>query len=82
MTPLQTIEGFSDLQLNVEVQIDRKPLTLREILQLGPNSVIKLTRSAGENIDVLIGGCPVCHGEILIINDTVGIRITDFREED
>jgi flagellar motor switch protein FliN/FliY len=82
MTPLQTIESFSDLAMDIEVQVDRKSLTLRQVLELGVNSVVKLTRSAGENMDVLIGGTLVCHGEIVVIEDTVGIRITDFREED
>ena len=80
MTALQTIEGFSDLKLDIEVQIDRKPLTLRQILGLAPNSVLKLNRPAGESIDILIGGTSICRGEIVIIDETVGIRITDFRE--
>jgi flagellar motor switch protein FliN/FliY len=82
MTPLQTIEGFADLKVDLEIEVDRKSLTLRQILELGLNSVVKLTRSAGENIDVLVGGVLVCHGEIVIIENAVGIRITDFREED
>lgn len=82
MTPLQEIEEFADLRLDVEVQLDRKPLTLRDILQLESDSVIRLPRSAGENIDVLVGGALVCFGEIVIIEDSVGVRITDFREDD
>jgi flagellar motor switch protein FliN len=82
MTSLQDIEGFSDLQLEVEVQLDRKLMTLRQIMELTKDSVIKLPRSAGENIDLLIGGSLVCFGEIVIINDTVVVRITDFREEE
>lgn len=82
MTPLQEIDNFADLQLEVEVQLDRKPMRLRQILDLEKNSVIKLPRSAGESIDILIGGALVCYGEIVIIEDTVGVRITDFREED
>lgn len=82
MTPLQEIDNFADLQLEVEVQLDRKPMRLRQILDLEKNSVIKLPRSAGESIDILIGGELVCYGEIVIIEDTVGVRITDFREED
>ncbi len=82
MTPLQEIDEFADLHLDVEAQLDRKPLTLKEILQLDANSVIRLPRLAGENIDVLIGGSLVCFGEIVIIEDTVGVRITDFREDD
>lgn len=56
MTPLQEIDEFSDLRLEVEVQLDRKPLMLRQILDLDAESVIPLPRSAGEHIDVLIGG--------------------------
>jgi len=82
MTPLQEIEEFADLRLDVEVQLDRKPLTLRDILQLETESVIRLPRSAGENIDVLIAGTLVCFGEIVIIEDSVGVRITDFREDE
>lgn len=81
MTPLQEIEDFSDLSLDVEVQLDRKALTLRKILELDAESVIRLPRSAGENIDILIGGTLVCFGEIVIIEDAVGVRITDFRED-
>lgn len=81
MTPLQEIEDFSDLSLDVEVQLDRKALTLRKILELDAESVIRLPRSAGENIDILIGGALVCFGEIVIIEDAVGVRITDFRED-
>jgi len=55
---------------------------LNEILALAEGSVIKMTRSAGENIDLLIGGTPVASGEIVIIEETVGVRITDFNEED
>ena len=82
MSPLQETEGFSDLKLDVEVQLDRKLLSLRQILELDQNSVVKLPRSAGENVDVFVGGSLVCFGEIVIIDDTVGVRITDFREEE
>lgn len=82
MTPLQEIDEFADLRLEVEVQLDRKPLTLKEILKLDAGQVIPLARSAGENIDVIIGGSLICFGEIVIIEDMVGVRITDFREDD
>jgi flagellar motor switch protein FliN len=81
MSPLQEIECCSDLFLDVEIQLDRKPMTLRQILDLSGGSVIKLPRSAGENVDILIGGTAVCFGEIVVIDDTVRVRITDFREE-
>ena len=82
MIPIQEIEGYSDLCFDVEVQLDRKQMTLESILELERDSVIRLPRSAGENVDILIGGALVCFGEIVIIEDTVGVRITDFREEE
>ncbi len=81
MTAMEMIEGFSDLSIDVEVQIDKRSMTLRQILELESSSVIKLPRSAGENIDILVGGTLVGHGEVVASGDTVGIRITDFREE-
>ena len=81
MTPMETIEGFADLRMDIEVQVDKKPMTLRQILELEESSVLKLGRSAGENIDILVGGSLVGHGEVVASEDSVGIRITDFREE-
>lgn len=81
MTAMEMIEGFADLRIDVEVQIDEKPMTLRKILALENSSVIKLPRSAGENIDILIGGALIGHGEVVVSDQSVGIRITDFREE-
>jgi flagellar motor switch protein FliN/FliY len=82
MSPIQEIEGYSDLCFDVEVQLDRKQMSLESILELEAGSVVRLPRSAGENVDILIGGAIVCFGEIVIIEDTVGVRITDFREEE
>jgi flagellar motor switch protein FliN/FliY len=57
-------------------------MTMREILSLDQGSVIKMIRSAGENIDIYVGGAMLGSGEIVIIEETVGVRITDFNEED
>ncbi|MEQ1945890.1 MAG: FliM/FliN family flagellar motor switch protein [Bryobacteraceae bacterium] len=82
MTAFEEIAYFADVPLDVDIELDRRKMTVEEILALEPGSVVKLPRSAGENIDVLIGGTVVGSGEIVIIEDTVGVRITDFREED
>ena len=82
MAPVQEIEGFSDLPLKIEAQLDCTVMSLRELLNLAPESTIKLSRPAGDNIDLLVGGSVLCSGEIVIINEAIGIRITDFREED
>jgi flagellar motor switch protein FliN len=78
MNSLQQIGNLADVPVEVEVELDRKITTLRQILQLEIGSVLKMTRSAGENIDILVGGALVGFGEIVIIEDTMGVRITDF----
>ena len=66
----------------IEVELDRKTLKVSEILRLAPGSVLKMDRSAGENIDIRVGGTLVGFGEIVILEDKMGVRITDFNEED
>ncbi|MBV8845581.1 MAG: FliM/FliN family flagellar motor switch protein [Bryobacterales bacterium] len=82
MTALDQIGHLSDIPVYVDVELARKIMTVGEILSLEEGSVLNMTRSAGENIDLLIGGAPVASGEIVIIEEAVGVRITDFAEED
>jgi flagellar motor switch protein FliN len=82
MTALEQIGHLSDIPVYVDVELARKIMPLGEVLALEEGSVINMTRSAGENIDLLIGGAPVASGEIVIIEETLGVRITDFAEED
>jgi len=81
MTTLEEIAHLADIRMNVDVELDRTTMTVRSLLTLEPGSVIAMRRSAGENIDILIGGAQIGSGEIVIIEDTVGVRITDFRED-
>jgi len=78
MTPFQEIAGLADVPIEVEVQLGHKILTIAQTLELGPESVIRMARSAGDNIDILVGGTLIGYGEIVIIEDAVGVRITDF----
>jgi flagellar motor switch protein FliN/FliY len=80
--PLNEIARFADVPVEVEVELDRRVLTVREILDLNPGSVIGMTRSAGENIDLYVGGKLVGYGEIVLIENNIGVRITDFKIED
>ena len=82
MTPLQEIADLADVTVDVEVELGRKIMTIAQILQLGPDSVVRMGRSAGDNIDILIGGTLIGYGEIVIIEDAVGVRITDFSLEE
>ena len=80
MTALEEIGHLSDVPIAVEIELARKTMPLRDILALIVGSVIKMPRSAGENIDILAGGALIGSGEIVVIEDTVAVRITDFRE--
>ncbi len=82
MTALEKVAHIADVPISVEVCLDRRIMTLREILELENGAVIKMSRSAGENIDVLVGSDVIGYGEIVIIEDTVGVRITDFLSEE
>ena len=82
MTALEKVAHIADIPISVEVALDRKIMTLRQILELETGAVIKMSRSAGENIDVLVGDDVIGFGEIVIIEDTVGVRITDFLSEE
>jgi flagellar motor switch protein FliN/FliY len=73
---------LADISLDIEVELDRKVVTVRSLLELEPQSVLKLSRSAGENIDILVGDALVAFGEIVVIEDMMGVRITDFNTEE
>jgi len=81
MTPQEQISQFADIPVPIEVELEREIMSVEQLLQLEEGSVIKLNRSAGENIDVLIGGALVAFGEIVILEENMGVRITDFNEE-
>lgn len=82
MTPLEEIAEVADVPVDVEVELGRRVMSIAQILELGPESVIRMARSAGDNIDILVGDALIGYGEIVIIDDTVGVRITDFRVEE
>lgn len=82
MAPLEEIEQFANVPIEAEVELDRKVMTIAEILAIEPGSVMRLTRSAGENIRLLAGGHLIGFGEIVIIEDAVGVRVTDFNQEE
>lgn len=81
MTPLEEIAYLADVPVALEMELDRKVMPVSEILEWEPGSVVWLTRSAGEAIDIYAGGSLVGFGEVVIIESTFGIRITDFNQE-
>ena len=81
MTPLEEIAPLADVPVEIEVELDRRVMTTRQVIALDDNSVIETSRSAGENIDIYIGGVLCGSGEIVVIENTLGVRITDFRDD-
>jgi flagellar motor switch protein FliN/FliY len=69
---------LADIPVRLEIELDRKVTPFTEILEWDVGSVVTLTRSAGENLDVYIGGTLLGSGEIVIIENSFGIRLTDF----
>ncbi len=82
MTPLQEIAKVADIPIEIEVELDRVEMKIGALLDLDVDSILEMPRSAGENLDIYIGGKLVGFGEIVIIENTMGIRITDFKNDD
>jgi flagellar motor switch protein FliN/FliY len=80
LTAVEEVKLYLDIPLDVEVELDRRILTVRQILELDRGSVVRMNRSAGENLDVRIGGALVGFGEIVVNETTTGIRLTDFQQ--
>jgi flagellar motor switch protein FliN/FliY len=82
MTPIEEIAQFLDVPIEMNVELDRRLLTVREVMGFDVDSIIRLTRSAGENLDIRIGGALIGSGEIVVSETTTGVRLTDFRTQD
>ena len=79
--PPSEFDRFRDLPIRAAVHLDRRRLLVRELLSLERDSVIRLDRSAGENVDLMLNGSLVGSGEIVVMDELVGLRITDIRKE-
>jgi flagellar motor switch protein FliN/FliY len=81
MNPQEEVAPLSEVPVEIEIELDRRIMTAREVLLLEEGTVIETSRSAGENIDIYIGGVLCGSGEIVVIENTLGVRITDFRDD-
>lgn len=82
MTSIERVGSLHDVTLAIEVELDRKNITVKDLLALERGAVLKMTRSAGENIDIYAGGSLVAFGEIVLVEDMIAVRITDFNIEE
>ena len=66
-----------DVPVTIAMEIGRAQINIRNLLQLNQGSVVELDRFAGEPLDVLVNGTLIAHGEVVVVNDKFGIRLTE-----
>ena len=72
------LERILDIPVQLSVEIGRARTTISNVLQLSPGSVVELEAQAGAPMDVLINGYLIAQGEVVVVNDRFGIRLTDI----
>lgn len=75
--PNPELEVILDIPVTISMEVGRTSITIRNLLQLNQGSVIELDRLAGEPLDVLVNGTLIAHGEVVVVNEKFGIRMTD-----
>lgn len=74
----QGLELILDIPVNLTVELGRTKISIRNLLQLAHGSVVELDGLAGEPMDVLVNGTLIAQGEVVVVNDKFGIRLTDI----
>jgi flagellar motor switch protein FliN/FliY len=75
---LQDIDLIMDIPVKLTVELGRTKMTIKELLRLTQGSVVALDGLAGEPLDILINGYLIAQGEVVVVNDKYGVRITDI----
>ena len=71
------LDVILDIPVSISMEVGNTDITIRNLLQLNQGSVIELDRLAGEPLDVLVNGTLIAHGEVVVVNEKFGIRLTD-----
>lgn len=71
------LDTIMDIPVTISMEVGRSQISIRNLLQLNQGSVVELDRLAGESLDVLVNGTLIAHGEVVVVNDKFGIRLTD-----
>ena len=71
------LDTILDIPVTISMEVGRSHISIRNLLQLNQGSVVELDRVAGEPLDVLVNGTLIAHGEVVVVNDKFGIRLTD-----
>lgn len=75
---VQNLDFILDIPLKVSVELGRTQVVIKDLLQLGQGSVLELDKLAGEPLEVLVNGKLVARGEVVVVNEKFGIRLTDI----
>lgn len=75
---IESWRDFLDLRLNLSVEIGRTKMKTRDLLELAPSSIVKLSRSTGEGVEIFADNRPLVRGEIVAIEDRTGVRINEI----
>jgi flagellar motor switch protein FliN/FliY len=73
-----TMDLLLDVQLDMSVELGRASMMVRDVLQLGPGSVVELDKLGGEPVDVLVNGRLIARGEVVVVDENFGVRITEI----
>ena len=71
------LDSILDIPVTISMEVGRSNISIRNLLQLNQGSVVELDRVAGEALDVMVNGTLIAHGEVVVVNDKFGIRLTD-----
>lgn len=71
------LDVILDVPVSLSLEVGRARIPIRNLLQLNQGSVVELERGAGESLDVFVNGTLIAHGEVVVINDRFGVRLTD-----
>ena len=73
----EELSRLHDVSVELAVEVGRTQMTIREALALGPGSIVTLNRLAGEPVDLLVNGKPIARGEVVVIDEEFGLRVTE-----
>ncbi|WMC12419.1 flagellar motor switch protein FliN [Oceanimonas pelagia] len=71
------LDTILDIPVTISMEVGKSQISIRNLLQLNQGSVVELDRLAGEPLDVMVNGTLIAHGEVVVVNDKFGIRLTD-----
>jgi flagellar motor switch protein FliN/FliY len=72
------LQRLHDVPVELAVEIGRTRMTIGETLALGPGSIVSLNRPAGEPVDLLVNGRPIARGEVVVVDEEFGLRVTEI----